>query len=139
MPDGDEVYQTIAEAVPYLDYVGTAYSIIKAMYNFGKESDEERALRELKNRVSHLEELVTQLDERLSELEVRVAQTENKARLRSVREHQLAFNQLGRDLTSHPENAADIAFMALDRLRVMYEDDDLWLWSDLVRRRADAS
>lgn len=38
MPEGDDVYLTIAEALPYGDYVSTAYNIVDGILNFGKES-----------------------------------------------------------------------------------------------------
>lgn len=134
MAGEDELYLTVASEVPYVQYVAAAYKIVKEIYEFGKESDEQRAIRELQNRVAALEDFVRQLDDRLSALEVRVAQVENRARLRSIREHQLALSGLARDLNSHPEDAGDIAAKAFDRLVAMIEDDDLWLWSDIVEK-----
>ncbi|MGV9839200.1 hypothetical protein ACWDUL_34065 [Nocardia niigatensis] len=62
MPEGDDVYLTIAEALPYGDYVSTAYNIVDGILNFGKESKEEQAIRELGERVAHLEQFVTDQD-----------------------------------------------------------------------------
>ncbi|MCH8563167.1 hypothetical protein LTI14_08070 [Nesterenkonia sp. YGD6] len=140
MPDleGDEVYVTVAQMVPYVNYVVTAYKALEAIYNFGRESKVEKALRELDERLTRLEQFVTDLDERLSELEAKVAQGENRARVRTMREHQLSFSELGRDLTNRPQDAAVVAANALDRLRAMYRDNDLWLWSDAIKKPDDA-
>jgi len=138
MAEGDDVYLTIAQAVPYVQYVAKAVEIVQAMYNFGRENDTDKAIRLLKERVAQLEQHVRDLDDRLSDLEQRVAQGENRQRLRSITEHQLEFGALANDLSSHPEDAGDIATKALNRLRVMFQDDDLWLWSDIVRKPEDA-
>jgi hypothetical protein len=138
MPEGDEVYVTIGQAIPYVNYVVTAYKVVEAMYNFGRESETDKAIRLLTERVEVLEQAVKEIDDRLSELEERVSQVENRDRVRTISEHQLEFSDLARDLASHPENAVDIAAKALGRLRAMYNDDDLWMWSDILRKPDDA-
>jgi hypothetical protein len=138
MPEGDDLYLTIGESIPYVEWAVKAYKIVDGIYNFGKETDTERALRELKDSVAALEQYLRDLDDRLSDLEVRFAQGENRARWRALREHQLDLTGLMRDFESHPEDAADIAFKALSRLRAMWEDDDLWLWTDATRKPEDA-
>lgn len=138
MPEGDEVYVTAAMFVPYVKYVAIAYDVIEAMYNFGRESETEKAIRWLNERVAQLEQAVANLDDRVSDLEVRADQAKNLARLRTIRPHLLAFTDLGIDLASHPEDAGDIATKAMGRLRAVQEDDDLWLWSDIFRKPDDA-
>lgn len=138
MPEGDDVYVTIAGAIPYVNYVVTAFKIIEGMYDFGRESEEEKAIRLLNERVERLEQYVRDLDERLSQLEARVAQNENRARLRVLREHQLEFSALARDLASRPGDAGDVADKALRRLRAMIDDHDIWLWSDVMQKPQDA-
>jgi hypothetical protein len=136
--EGDEVYVTAAKFVPYVQYVAIAYEVVEAMYNFGRESETEKAIRLLNERVAQLEQAVANLDNRVSDLEVRADQSANLARLRTIREHLLNFTGLGVDLASHPEDAGDIAAKAMGRLRAVQEDDDLWLWSDIVRKPDDA-
>ncbi|MGC0141704.1 tachylectin-related carbohydrate-binding protein [Pseudactinotalea sp. Z1732] len=138
MPEGDDVYVTIASAIPYVNYVVTAYKIVEGIYNFGRESDTDEAIRLLDERVGLLERDVAALDDRLSDLEVRVAQGENRARIRTIREHHLSFAGWARDLRGHPEQTGSIAGKSLDRLRAMYGDEDLWLWSDIQRKPEDA-
>lgn len=137
-PEGDDVYLTIAQAVPYVNYVVTAYKIIDGMYNFGREDETDKAIRLLSERFAELEESVRALDERVSALEVRVAQTENRARLRAITGHLLDFGFQARYLASHPERAGDVASNVIARLRAMYDDDDLWMWSDILRKPDDA-
>lgn len=139
MPEGDDVYLTIAQAIPYVNYVATAYKVIEEMYNFGRESEVDKAIRLLNVRVAELEQSVRDLDDRLSELEQHVAQNENLSRLRTITENQLEFGDLARDLASHPEDGGDIAGRALNRLRAMFQDEDLWMWSDILRKPADAA
>jgi hypothetical protein len=74
MAEGDEVYVTVAQAIPYVNYVATAYKIVKEIFEFGKESEEQRAIRDLQNRVAALEQAVPLILEWLNEVEVRVAQ-----------------------------------------------------------------
>lgn len=138
MLQGDEVYVTVAQAIPYVGYVVTAVKIIDGIINFGREGETEKAIRLLNERVAELEQAVIDLDDRLSELEQRVDQGENRARLRSITEHQLKFSEFARDLSSHPEDASDIAANALDRLRVMFNDEDIWLWNDILGKPDDA-
>ncbi|MFI8977453.1 tachylectin-related carbohydrate-binding protein [Nocardia asteroides] len=134
---GDDVYRTMADAAEYLPYVSTAFTILQAIYTFGRESSQEKAIRELNERVGRLEELVTALDDRLSDVEYRVGEAENRRRLDSITQHQLAFIAMTRDLRSHPEDASDIAANAFDRLSAMISDDDLWLWTDAVHKRTE--
>lgn len=136
---GDEVYVTVASAIPYVQYVAKAYEIITQMWEFGRESKTDKALRLLNDRVAKLEQDVRELDDRLSQLEGRVAQGENRARLNRIIEHTIEFVASARMLQSHPEDAADVANNTLDRLRVMFEDDDLWMWSDAIRKPSDAA
>lgn len=136
---GDEVYVTVATAIPYVQYVAKAYEIIMEMWQFGRESETDKAIRLLNDRVGKLEQNVRVLDDRLSELEVRVAQGENRARLNRIREHTIELVASARMLLSHPEDAADVANNTLDRLRAMIEDDDLWMWSDAIRKPDDAA
>lgn len=138
MPEGDEVYLTIAEAIPYVEYVATAVKVVDGIINFGREDETTKAIRLLTERVVELEQAVSELDERLSVLEQRVAQGENRQRLRTLAQHQLAFGELAVDLRNRPSDANGIAAKAMARLRVMFEDEDFWLWSDL-RRKPDGA
>lgn len=138
MLQGDEVYVTAAQAIPYVGWVVTAVKIVDGILNFGREGETEKAIRLLNERVAELEQAVRDIDDRLSELERRVAQGENRARLRSIAAHQLEFIKFARDLITNPEDASDTAANALDRLRVMFNDEDLWLWNDILGKPHDA-
>ena len=41
---------SIAQFVPYANYVATAVEIVQKIYNFGRESDTDKAIRLLKER-----------------------------------------------------------------------------------------
>lgn len=137
--EGDEFYVTVAQAVPYVNYVAKAYEIVKGMYEFGKESETDKAIRHLTERIAIVEYIVAELDDRLSDLELKVAQGDNRDRFRTIRENQHEFFESARRLTRHPEDAADIAANTLDRLRTMFEDEDLWMWDDAIRKPDEAA
>ncbi|MBX4171228.1 hypothetical protein HBA53_23260 (plasmid) [Rhodococcus pyridinivorans] len=139
MPSDDEEFLSVVESVPYVEYIAKAFSILEGIYNFGKESKEDRALRELQERVADLERYINSIDDRVSHLEHRVSQGDNRERLRNINTHQLSIKKLSRDLQGHPEDAVNIAESAFDHLRVMYEDRDLWLWDEAVRKPTEAS
>lgn len=131
-----DLYFTIAEEIPYIQYLAKAVKVFDQIYNFGRESEEERAIRLLEEQVAIMRSELEEINSRLNALTDRVTQTENAARMRQILEHRLEIEgmafRLGR--TPDVDDLAEIANSAALRLGAMLDDADLWLWSDIRRR-----
>ncbi|MDX2524734.1 tachylectin-related carbohydrate-binding protein [Streptomyces europaeiscabiei] len=136
MSGESELFETVVDEVPYLNYVAKGVKAILLMYEFGRQSDEERAIEKLHEQVAAIKADLTDLNERVNVLNSRVVQSENLARIRRIDDFYREAEALTFQLTRTPDadELAIIAKKAYLLAESILSDQDLWLWSDIHRR-----
>jgi hypothetical protein len=137
MSDDDyELIETIADKVPYVEFVMTGINIVKILHGWGSKSDEQRAIERLQTEIARLRHEIQALNRRIDELNVRIVQIENIARMRQIDNYFRDVDALVFELGRSPDldELATIAKRLSLIVDSMYRDVDLWLWSDIGRR-----
>ncbi|MFF2430932.1 tachylectin-related carbohydrate-binding protein [Streptomyces mirabilis] len=134
MPDDTQLIETVVGELPFGDYITKGYDIVLGMYNFGRQSEEQKAIAQLQNEVAALKAALVNLNQRVDALNQRVVQDENLARMRKLGDYDREVEGLAFELAQSPDvrQLAIIAEKSSLIAESMNADEDLWLWSDLA-------
>ncbi|WP_107073158.1 tachylectin-related carbohydrate-binding protein [Streptomyces rubellomurinus] len=134
MADDSDLFETIASAVPFGEYMAKGLEVVQGMYNFGRSGQGQQAIEQLQQQVQAIGADLKNLSGKVDELNARVTQDENLARLRSINGYHRDIEGLAFELT-HATSADEIAVIAKKAslsASSMTDDEDLWLWSDIL-------
>ncbi|MDI9979428.1 hypothetical protein [Rhodococcus sp. IEGM 1307] len=130
--------EKIAGEVPYVEYIFKAYKIFSAVYDFGKQSEEQKAIEKLGEEIETLKAQMASINDRVNELTQKFAQEQNKSRFNRINFiHGIAVTDLAFQLTQEPDTN-ELAIIAnraaLVISAILIEDEDIWLWSDTRKK-----
>ena len=127
-------YETVGKLVSAAGWVGSALGFVKFLYEFGKTSPIEYALKDLQRELEAFKAKLLELNDRLNIVTQDQVKAENRARTDKLEEQRIRLSTLAFQLSNDPTDrvrAAEAAYEAGLRADVFLTDHNLWLWSDV--------
>ena len=127
-------FESLKDLMSGLPYVGTGYTILKFIYEFGKTNPIQNAIQNILQEINLINTRLAAIESMLDSVHQRIVKGENLDRIRLIREQVVQLSTAGFKIQNNPgdrSRAAEAAHEAGMRADTFLIDDDLWLWSDV--------
>lgn len=134
-----EEYKTVSLLWDIGGWIAVVMDFVQWCWEFGKTDPIDLAMERIERELQEIYSRLDGLDDRIDELVDIVVRSENRARVRWLRGKAGEVTSLAFELRQDPGRAAVVAHGAARIADELLEDEDAWLWRDvLVRPRLDA-